>query len=182
MRIPGLGGEVLARAGALPVSLPGGEIFTALATGAIDASEWVGPYNDLAFGLYEAAQYYYYPGWHEPGSTLECIVNKAAYEVLPADLQAVVAQACAAVNDNMLAEFTARNGAALDTLLNQHGVQLRAFPADVLKRLHALSDEVLADMAARDPAAKKIHASYQQFRKTVTAWHKVSEQAYYNAR
>lgn len=182
IRIPGLGGEVMSRAGAAPVSLPGGEIFTALQTGAIDATEWVGPYNDLAFGLYQAARYYYYPGWHEPGSALECIVNRQAYEALPGDLQAIVAQACAAVNNDMLAEFTARNGAALDTLINEHGVELRAFPQPVLEHLQKLSLEVLEDMAARDPVAKKVYASYRKFRKHVTDWHAVSEQAYYNAR
>ena len=90
MRIPGLGGEVLRRAGGTPVNLPGGEIFTALQTGAIDATEWVGPYNDLAFGLHKAAKYYYYPGWHEPGTTLEAIVNKQAFDALPKDLQSIV--------------------------------------------------------------------------------------------
>ena len=83
MRIPGIGGEVLSRAGGVPVMLPGGEIFTALQTGVIDATEWVGPYNDLAFSMHTAAKYYYYPGWHEPGPTLEAFVNKDAWEALP---------------------------------------------------------------------------------------------------
>ena len=83
MRIPGLGGEVFKRIGGLPVLLPGSELFTALQTGAIDASEWVAPYNDLAFGLHKAAKYYYYPGWHEPGPALELIVRKEAFESLP---------------------------------------------------------------------------------------------------
>ncbi|MCS6946690.1 MAG: TRAP transporter substrate-binding protein, partial [Steroidobacteraceae bacterium] len=96
VRIPGLGGEVLARAGATTVTLAGGEIFTALQTGAIDAAEWIGPYNDLAFGLYKAAKYYYYPGWHEPGSTLECLINKKAFDSLPQDLQQIVLTACIA--------------------------------------------------------------------------------------
>ena len=90
MRIPGLGGEVLKRAGGTPVNLPGGELFSSLKTGAIDATEWVGPYNDLAFGLHKAAKYYYYPGWHEPGTTLEAIINKKAFEALPDDLKIIV--------------------------------------------------------------------------------------------
>ncbi len=94
MRIPGLGGEVLKRAGGLPVSMPGAEIFTSMQTGVIDATEWVGPYNDLAFGLYKVAKHYYYPGWHEPGTTLECLINQAAYDSLPADLQSIVTNAC----------------------------------------------------------------------------------------
>ena len=102
MRIPGLGGEVLKRAGGTPVSLPGGEIYTSLQSGAIDATEFVGPYNDLAFGLYKAAKHYYYPGWHEPGTTLEAMMNKKAFEALPKDLQSIVLNACKVVNQDML--------------------------------------------------------------------------------
>ena len=105
MRMPGLGGEVLRRAGGVPVLLPGGEIFPSLQTGAIDATEWVGPYNDLAFGLHKAAKYYYYPGWHEPGTTLEAIVNRDAFEALPADLQSIVLNAARVANIDMLAGF-----------------------------------------------------------------------------
>ena len=94
MRIPGLGGEVLRRAGGTPVTLPGAEIFTALQTGAIDATEWVGPYNDASFGLHKAAKYYYYPGWHEMGPMLQCTVNKEAWDSLPADLQEIVRTSC----------------------------------------------------------------------------------------
>ncbi len=131
MRIPGLGGEVLRKAGGTPVSLPGGEIFTSLKSGAIDATEWVGPYNDLAFGLYKAAKYYYYPGWHEPGTTLECFINEKAYRALPKDLQFIVRQACRIANQDMLAEYTARNNDALHSLVNKHHVELRALPKDV---------------------------------------------------
>jgi len=113
MRIPGLGGEVLKRAGGTPVSLPGGEIYTSLQSGAIDATEWVGPYNDLAFGFYKVAKFYYYPGWHEPGTTLEAIINKKAFEELPRDLQSIVVNACKVANQDMLAEYTARNNDAL---------------------------------------------------------------------
>ena len=104
MRIPGLGGEVLSRAGGTPVSMPGGEIFTSLQSGAIDATEWIGPYNDLAFGLYKAAKNYYYPGWHEPGSTLETFVNKQTFESLPKDLQAIVKHACKDASMDMISE------------------------------------------------------------------------------
>ena len=90
MRIPGLGGEVLRRAGGTPVNLPGGEIFTALQTGSIDATEWVGPYNDLAFGLHQVARYYYYPGWHEPGTCLEAMFNAEAFAALPEDLRTAI--------------------------------------------------------------------------------------------
>lgn len=182
MRIPGLGGEVLKRAGGTPVSLPGGEIFTALQTGSIDATEWVGPYNDLAFGLYQAAKYYYYPGWHEPGSCLEAIINKDAFEALSEDLQEIVLLACRAENENMLAEFTARNQEALETLVRDHGVELRQFPDDVLRRLKQLSAEVIAELAARDPMVKRVVDSQQAFLQRAGRWHEVSEVAYYRAR
>ncbi|MGD8379675.1 MAG: TRAP transporter substrate-binding protein [Gammaproteobacteria bacterium] len=182
MRIPGLGGEVLKRAGGTPVTLAGSEIFTALQTGAIDATEWVGPYNDLAFGLFKAAKYYYYPGWHEPGSTLECIINRHAWQSLPEDLQAIVAEACRAANLDMLAEFTARNQQALRTLVDKHHVDLRPFPADVLSKLRKLSAQVLEDTAGDDAAFRKVFDSYRAFQKQVTAWDDISERAYMNAR
>jgi len=182
MRIPGLGGEVLARAGGTPVTLPGGEIFTSLQTGAIDATEWVGPYNDLAFGLYKVAKIYYYPGWHEPGSMMEFLINKDAYATLPADLQAIVRVAAKAVNDDMLAEYTTRNQSALVELIEKHHVDVRPFPADVLQTLKALSHEVVAEVAVGDPMSAKVYESFASYRDKVKAYHTVSEQAYINAR
>ena len=182
MRIPGLGGEVLKRAGGTPVNLPGGELFTSLKTGAIDATEWVGPYNDLAFGLYKAAKYYYYPGWHEPGTTLEAIINKKAFEALPKDLKAIVENCCKIVNQDMSLEFTAKNNAALDTLVNKHKVDVRKLPDDVLMKLKTLSQDVVAELAAKNKAAQKINDSYQKFYKQVSAWHEISEKIYYNVR
>ena len=182
MRIPGLGGEVLKRAGGTPVNLPGGEIFTSLQSGTIDATEWVGPYNDLAFGLYKAAQYYYYPGWHEPGTTLECLLNKQAYEALPADLQSIVSNACRVANADLLAEYTARNNAALQTLVNEHQVDVREFPRPVLDKLRTISEQVVAEIAARDALSAKVYESYQNFRQQVVAWHDISERTYLNVR
>lgn len=182
MRIPGLGGEVLSRLGGTPVNLPGGEIFTSLQSGAIDATEWVGPYNDLAFGLHKAAKFYYYPGWHEPGTTLESFVNKQALEALSEDLQAIVLNASRVANQDMLADFTARNNQALETLVKEHKVQLRKFPDDVLKQLRSISDEVVAEVAAKDPLSQKVYVSFKKFRDQVVKWHGVSEQAYLNAR
>ena len=177
MRIPGLGGEVLARAGGTPVTLSGQEIFTALQTGAIDATEWVGPYNDLAFGLYQAARYYYYPGWQEPGTVLEALINKQAFESLPEDLQAIVTTCCRAVNDDMLAEFTARNHEALATLVEKHGVQLRRFPDDVLRELKRVSEQVVQETAAKDPLSKKVYDSFKAFERKSAPYIAVSEQA-----
>jgi len=182
MRIPGLGGEVLKRAGGTPVQVAGGEIFTALQSGAIDATEWVGPYNDLAFGLYKAAEYYYYPGWHEPGTTLECLINRAAFDALPADLQSIVMNACRVVNADMLSEYTARNNIALQTLISEHGVDVREFPAEVLERLRALSEEVVAELAGKDALSARVFESYRGFQTQVVAWHDISERAYLNVR
>lgn len=182
MRIPGLGGEVLKRAGGTPVTLPGGELFTSLQTGTIDATEWVGPYNDLAFGLYKAAKHYYYPGWHEPGSMMELTVNKQAFESLPKDLQAIVNVASRAVNADMLAEYTARNNAALTELVDKHGVDLRELPQDVLNKLRELSEEVVAEVAAQDPASQKVYDSYIKYREGVVKYHSISEQSFINAR
>ena len=182
MRIPGLGGEVLARAGGVPVSLPGGELFTSLQSGAIDATEWVGPYNDLAFGLYKAAKYYYYPGWHEPGTTLECMVNKQALEELPEELQHIVLNAARVANQDMLAEYNARNNQALRTLVEEHNVDLRPLPDQVLQHLKSLSDEVVAEVAAKDDQSRRVYEAFQAFRKQVMAWDNISERAYLNAR
>ena len=182
MRIPGLGGEVLKRAGGTPVNLPGGELFTALQAGTIDATEWVNPYNDLAFGLYKAAKYYYYPGWHEPGTTLEAIVNKKALDALPADLRSIVLNACKVTNQDMLAEYTARNNDALKTLVDRHKVDIRRYPDEVLEKLRGLSDEVVAEIAGRDAFSAKVYQSYADFRARTGSWSKLSEQAYLNAR
>ncbi|GAB6068735.1 TRAP transporter substrate-binding protein DctP [Methylothermus subterraneus] len=182
MRIPGLGGEVLKRAGGTPVNIPGGELFTALQSGTIDATEWVGPYIDLAFGLHKAAKYYYYPGWQEPGSVIECFINRPAFERLPKDLQQVVLAACQAANLDMQAELTARNQQALETLVNQHKVQLKALPDEVLKKLKALSEEVVAEIAAQDPLAGKVYESFRRFRSQVSAWSAISTQAFLRAR
>jgi TRAP-type mannitol/chloroaromatic compound transport system substrate-binding protein len=182
MRIPGLGGEVLKRAGGIPVNLPGGELFTSLKSGAIDATEWVGPYNDMAFGLYKAAKYYYYPGWHEPGTTLEAIINKKALDALPKDLQAIVENACKVVNQDMSLEFTAKNNTALDTLVNKHHVDVRKLPDDVLAKLKTLSHDVVLELAGKNKQAQKIYDSYNKFYKQVAAWDDISEKIYYNVR
>lgn len=182
MRIPGLGGEVLARIGGTPVNLPGSELFTSLQSGAIDATEWVGPYNDLAFGLYKAARYYYYPGWHEPGTAMECLVNKAAFDGLPKDLQAIVRGAAHVVNESLLSEYVARNNQALQTLVTEHNVDVRRLPDEVLQRLRQISEEVVLELADKDPQAKKIYASYKSYYDQVVQWQDISERAYLNAR
>ncbi len=182
MRIPGLGGEVLARAGGSPVNLPAAEVFAALKSGAIDAVEWMGPHNDLAFGLHKAARYCYYPGWQEPGTTLECIVNRAAFEALPEDLRAIVETCCRAANDEVLAEYTALDSAALAVLRDEHGVEFRRLPDTVLDSLRQAASRVLEKIARGDPYARRAYDSMQAFREQVRAWHAVSEVPFYQAR
>jgi len=182
MRIPGLGGEVVKAAGGNVVNLPGGEIAPALATGNIDATEWVGPYNDLAFGLYKSAKYYYYPGWHEPATVLDNFISLKAWEALPGDLKAIVEAANTAVNQLVLSEFTARNNAALKTLVEKHGVEVRKFPDSLLNRLGGLSGQVMDDLASKDPLSREVMDSILAFRKDAIAWSKLSEQAFLTAR
>jgi TRAP-type mannitol/chloroaromatic compound transport system substrate-binding protein len=182
MRIPGVGGEVMQRAGATQVTVPASEIFTALQTGAIDAAEWVGPYNDISLGLHKAARYYYYPGWHEMGPMLQCTVNKDAWNSLPADLQEIIASVCQAINDDMMAEYTWGNAVALEQIKADPNVQLKQLPDDVLRLLRQLSEEVLSEMAAADESAAKIKASFDEFQRLVVPYHRISELAYMNAR
>lgn len=182
IRMPGLGGKVLAAVGATPNLLPADEIFTALESGAIDAAEWGGPDNDLAFGFYKVARYYYYPGWHKPATALEIFVNKQAYEGLPSHLQTVVATAARAANIDMLSEFTARNGDALDTLVNKHNVQLKKFPDSVLRTLGETSEQVVGDVAAANAESRKVYEAFRQFRHKVSGWTNLSEHAYTGAR
>ena len=182
MRIPGLGGEVFSRAGGTAVNIPGGELYTSLQSGVIDATEWVGPYNDLAFGFHQIAKYYYYPGWHEPGPTLEIIVNKDAFNTLPDDLKAIVETAARAVNQDMLDEYTVRNVAAFDELINVKGVELRKFPDDVLAEFKRISFELYDEMSASDPVFAKVYKSYKAYMDGVREYHRLSEEAYFEAR
>ena len=182
MRIPGLGGEVLRRAGGTPVTLPGAEIFTALQTGAIDATEWVGPYNDSSFGLHKAAKYYYYPGWQEPGPGLETIINKAAWESLPPDLQAILETTCQAITTDMAAEYTHGNAMSLAQLQADPNIELRPFPQEVTRLLKTITQEVVAELMASDPASAKIGKAYFEFLEKASALSAISEGAYFATR
>ena len=182
MRIPGIGGEVLKEAGGIPVTLPGGELFTALQTGVIDATEWVGPYNDLTFGFHQAAKYYYYPGWHEPGPMLELLINMDAWNSLPKHLQVIIETATKAVNQDTLDEYLARNNQALTELVEVHGVELRKLPDDVIEEFRAISNEILSDLAEEDEVIAKVYDSYIEFKNNVTEYHKISEDSFIEAR
>ena len=182
MRIPGLAGEIFTRAGAETVTLPGNEIFLSLQQGVVDAAEWVGPYNDLTFGFHQVADYYYYPGWHEPGSTLEIIINKDAYNSLPEDLKAIIKYAARASNQEMLDEYTARNNKALNELIEKHNIELKKIPDTVLVELRRITDEVMEDFIADDKMAQKVYKSYKEFKEQVINYHRISEKAYIDTR
>ena len=182
MRIPGIGGEVFQRAGGVPVNIPGGELYTALQTGTIDATEWVGPYNDLAFGFHQIADYYYYPGWHEPGSMLEFMVNLDAWNELPETLKVIIKTAAQAANQDLLDEYTAMNNKALQELVNKHGVTLLPLPKEVVQEFKLISEEVLEELAKEDANFKKVYEHFKDFKNNVTNYHNISEDAFVKIR
>ncbi len=181
MRIPGLGGKVLTKAGGAATLSAGGEIYTNLERGVIDATEWVGPYHDYLMGFYKVAKYYYYPGWHEPGTVLELFVNKAKFESLPKDLQQIIKTAAFRANLWMLSEFESKNHEHVQKLVNEHNVKLTPFPDDVLKTLKTYSEEVIDEITSQDALSQKVYASFSQFKKTIHGWADISEKLYYNA-
>jgi len=180
-RLPGLGGEVMNRMGAVAVNMPGGEIMQALQSGVLDGAEWVNPWADLAFGFHKVARYYYGPGVHEPGATQSLLVNRAAYESLPADLQAIVRHAAGQENARMHAEMTAGNAAAFPRL-KAEGVDVRTFPEAVYRRLFEVSADVVAEVAEEGPTARRIYESWSKFRKQVMDLAPYTEMGYMRVR
>jgi len=183
IRMPGQGGEVLSKLGATVVLLGGNRIFQALQTGAIDAAEWVGPYNDLALGFHQVAKFYYYPGFHEPGAGLQCTVNLEAYNSLPDDLRQIIRVAAEAENDLMWAEYQQRSAGALRTLVEQHGVQLRQFPRAVLQAIGDASGELIRELIDDpDSITAETARSFVNARTDAMRFSRISEQAMMNAR
>ncbi len=181
-RMPGLGGDLYQPMGIVQVSLPPGETLPALQSGAIDAAEFAGPFSDLALGFYQAAPYYYGPGLHEPNGTGECIVNRAIFEALPGDLQAVVTEACRAENAFALAESERMNAEALKSLVEDHGVRLRTFPPEIVEALRARAPEVLGQFADNGGLDQRIHDSYVAMLDLLRPWSRESMAAYLTAR
>jgi TRAP-type mannitol/chloroaromatic compound transport system substrate-binding protein len=181
MRIPGLGGKVIAKAGGTVVLIPGGEIYAALERGAIDASEFVGPHDDMKLGLHNTARYYYYPGWHEPGAMTEFTFNKKAYEALPVDLQRTLDHAIAAVQVYGLTDFHVKNAMALERLKAEYKgkVEVVQLPAPVLKDLKKLAADVMREESEKSPMAKKVYASFTKFQALVGPWDHAAEGAYH---
>ena len=183
MRIPGLGGEALKKLGMTIVNLPGGEIFAALQSGAIDATEWVGPYNDLAFGFYKVAKFYYWPGMHEPGTQIEITFDKKKFMALPKDMQETLKYCVAEENLALTAEFNARNGQALETLIKTHNVQLRRFPNEFLQAYGTACGDVVQELRdTADPLTKQVIESFLKARRELMAWNRIAEQGFMNAR
>ncbi len=182
LRLPGLAGEAMSGIGVTTMTIPGSEIFTSLETGVLDAADWVGPYNDLAFGLHQVADYYYTSAWNEPSAILEGTVNLDAWNALPDDLKAVVTEATRASNLAMLSEFAFRNAEALRTLVDEHGVKLRRFPDDVMAALHDSAKQVIQRQVENDEASKRIFDAYRDFQQRVSAFTEIGELAYLKSR
>ena len=182
MRIPGLGGDVLAKLGASPVSLPGGQIYENLVSGSIDATEWVGPWNDYFLKFYEAAKYYYYPGMHEPGSQLTMAFNADFWGSLTPTEQAIVTAACNEENAMQMAETNANNGTYLTRLINDHGVVLRRFNDDVYDAFGRAAEEVFAEVRAHSDLTNRIYESFAAARADVGRWMLLADAGYVQQR
>ena len=178
MRMPGLGGQVIGKLGGSPVSLPGGQIYENLVSGAIDATEWVGPWNDEIMKFQEAAKYYYYPGFHEPGSALAAGCNKSWLTSLSKSDQTMIEAAASMENDVMMAEYNAKNGAALARLINEQGVVVKEFSDDVYDSFGEASDEVYAEVVEHSDLAKRIHESMVKSRADVGGWLNLGDAAF----
>ncbi len=178
MRIPGLGGKVFKKAGGNPVLMAGGEIYTALERGTIDATEWVAPFHDMRLGLNRAANYYYYPGWHEPGTVFELMINNAKWSLLPRDLQKLVKVAAAATSEWIYAQMEFHNQQALIELKTKRNVHILKFPEEVLTELRRLTRETLAEEAVANPDFKRVYDAYESFRASYQGWHELSDEAY----
>ncbi len=177
-RMPGLGGDVIAKLGASPVSLPGGQIYENLVSGAIDATEWVGPWNDSFLKFYEAAKFYYYPGMHEPAAQLSLGINKKFWDSLSKTDRQIIMAASETENSVMMSEYNAKNGEALAKLISDQGVKLRSFSDEIYDAFGDAAAEVFGEVEAHSALAKKIHQSFLRSRNEVGAWAKISDQAY----
>lgn len=179
MRIPGLGGQIMARLGAVPQTLAGADIYPALERGALDATEWVGPYDDEKLGFYKVAKHYYYPGWWEGGPQISFYVNLRKWQELPEPYQAAFEVASAEANMRMLADYDAKNPPALARLL-RHGVKLHAFPKDMLEAARKAALEMYEEEARKSPAFKRIYIDWKKFLDNSVQWFRVAEAAYAN--
>jgi TRAP-type mannitol/chloroaromatic compound transport system substrate-binding protein len=179
MRIPGLGGAVLAKAGGSPILLAGGELYTGLERGIIDATEWLSPFHDSLMGFDEIAKYYYTPGWHEPGTNLEIILNKEKFEELSEDLKAIIKAASSYCGTWLHAQMEAKNAVAYSELLKK-GIEIRTFPPEVINELRKLTKEVIIELAEKDAFTKRVYDSYSAFQEKANKYSNIAEKAFYN--
>jgi TRAP-type mannitol/chloroaromatic compound transport system substrate-binding protein len=179
IRIPGIGGKIMGAFGVIPLALPGGEILPALMSGKVDAAEWVGPYDDEKLRLYEAAKYYYFPGWWESNTSLSFYVNTGVWEKLPKLYQQVFRSAAAEVNGDMMAKYDYLNPAALERLLNL-GVKLVPFPPEIMRLAQKASFEFYEAENLTNPEFAKLYQNWRTFRERQFAWHRVAEHTYAN--
>ena len=181
MRISGLGGKVIAKAGATAVIIPGDQIYASLERGVVEAAEWIGPHEDMNLGLHRTARYYYYPGWHEPGTRLEFSFNRKAYEALPPELRRTLDYAAAAVEVYGLSEHHAKNAIALARLKTEFKdkVEILQYPTPMLRDLKKLTTEVVKEESEKSPMARKVYASFTKFQALLSPWDHVAEGAYH---
>ena len=181
-RVPGLGGEVFRRIGAVTVTLPPPDIAPALHSGAVDAAEWLGPWSDLAMGFYKSAPYYYGPGFHEPNGAGEFIINRELWQSLPDNLKQIIDTACIAEHAYSLTEIDKSNPEALHKLIATHGTQVYQFPDDVMSAARKAADEVLDDLAQHDDITNRITRSFRETKDTQIEWSRVSSLPFLRAR
>ena len=179
MRIPGLGGEVMSRLGVNVQVLPGGEIFLALERGTIDAAEWVGPYDDEKLGLNKAAPLYYYPGWWEPGATLEVQVNQTEWEKLPQEYREILKTATRDANLNMAAQYEALNREALNRLISG-GTKLVAYSPEILQAAQKAAFDIYEENASKDANFKAVYEEWNQFRQQIYQWNEINQLSFMN--
>ncbi|MGV6801856.1 MAG: TRAP transporter substrate-binding protein [bacterium] len=182
IRMPGIGGEVMNRAGASAVTIAGSEIYQALQSGTIDATEWVGPWNDVALGFHREAKYYYWPGFHEPSAALSVGVNLEFWQSLNLQEKSIFENAARAVNSQMTAQYAHFNAISLKTLTEKYGVELRHMPQDVLAALAQATKEVLTDISQKDELTGRVYDSYRRELQAGIAWNAISDEAYMTAR
>ncbi len=179
MRIPGIGGQIMAKLGAVPQTLAGTDIYPSLERGALDAAEWVGPYDDEKLGFHKIAKHYYYPGWWEGGPQLTFYVNLAKWNELPEAYQVAFETACAEANVNMLAEYDYKNPQSLMRLMKQ-GVKLHAFPKDVMDAAKKAAFAMYDEEARKNRNFARIYEEWKKFRAQEIQWFKVSEASFSN--
>lgn len=181
-RMPGLGGEILKTFGVNVVLLPGSDVLPALTSGAIDGTEWIGPAADLGKGLYKVAKYYYYPGWHEPGTVLDSFMDLKAWNKLTSEQKEIIIHAATYTNMHILSRFQAINNASLQKLVNEHGVQVSKYSDELIKAIGARATEVLPKLAEKSPEGKALYEHITKFRRTMIEWSNLGEGAFLTSR